>query len=115
MKNNDAKSNNSYSEKTPVRVLAFLEAKEGMRQELLEILVPIIEPSRKEEGNVEYVLHSSIENPNELMFDEIWSSRDTFDKHYENPQSYKNRERVVGLLVRPMEVKLYTVINEKYI
>ena len=115
MKNNDSKSNNAYNGNSPVRVLAFLEAKEGKRQELLNILVPIVEPSRKEEGNISYILNSSTENPNEIMFDEVWSSKDTFVKHYESPQSYKNRERVVGLLVRPMEVKLYTEITEKHI
>ncbi len=115
MKNNDSKSNNPYNGNSPVRVLAFLEAKEGKRQELLNILVPIVEPSRKEEGNISYVLNSSTENPNEIMFDEVWSSKDTFDKHYESPQSYKNREKVGGLLVRPMEVKLCTEITEKHI
>ena len=115
MKNNDSKSNNTYEGNSPVRVLAFLEAKEAKRQELLNILVSIVEPSRKEEGNISYVLNSSTENPNQIMFDEVWSSMDTFVKHYESPQSHKNRERVSGLLVRPMEVKLYREITEKHI
>lgn len=115
MKNNDSKSSNTYEGNHPVRVLAFLEAKEGKRQELLNILVSIVEPSRKEEGNISYVLNSSTENSNEVMFDEVWSSMDTFVKHYESPQSYKNREKVGGLLVRPMEVKLYREITEKHI
>jgi quinol monooxygenase YgiN len=113
MKHNDSISSNAYNENSPVRVLAFLEAKEGKRQELLNVLVPIVEPSRKEEGNISYVLNSSTENPNEILFDEVWSSKYTFDKHYESPQSYKNRERVGGLLVRPMEVKMYTEITEQ--
>src|SRR5215210_7797540 len=111
MKNNDSKSNNPSNGNSPLRVLAFLEAKEGKRQELLNILVPIVEPSRKEEGNISYVLNSSTENPNEIMFDEVWSSKDTFDKHYESPQSYKNREKLDGLLVRPMKVKLYVEVT----
>ena len=115
MKNNDSKSNNTYDGDSPVRVLAFLEAKEEKRQELLNILASIVEPSRKEEGNISYVLNSSTENPNEIMFDEVWSSMDTFAKHYESPQSYENREKVGGLLVRPMEVKFYREITEKHI
>ena len=81
MKNNESKSNNTYDGNSPVRVLAFLEAKEGKRQELLNILVSIVEPSRKEEGNISYVLNSSTEHPNEIMFDEVWSGMDTFVKH----------------------------------
>jgi quinol monooxygenase YgiN len=106
MQNNNAESNKNSA----VRVLAFLEAKEGKRQELIDILIPIIAPSRKEDGNIEYNLNSSIENPNELLFDEIWSNKDAFDKHYQSPESYKNRDRVSGLLVKPMEVKVYTQI-----
>src|ERR687890_611256 len=106
MKNDDSKSSNPSNGNSPLRVLAFLEAKEGKMQELLNILVPIVEPSRKEEGNISYVLNSSTEKPNEIVFDEVWSSMDTFVKHYESPQSHKNRESVGGLLVRPMEVKI---------
>lgn len=114
MKNNDAESINPHNVDSPVRVLAFLEAHEEKRQELLDILVPLVEPARKEEGNIAYVLNSSADNPNEILFDEVWSSKDTFDKHYERPQSYENRERVSGLLVRPMEVKIYTEITEMH-
>ena len=115
MKNDDSKSSNPSNGNSPLRVLAFLEAKEGKRQELLNILVPIAEPSRKEEGNVSYVLNSSTEKPNEILFDEVWSSKDMFDKHYESPQSYKTREKMGNLLVRPMEVKLYMEITQKSI
>ncbi len=105
-------SNNSPSPNSPVRVLAFLEAKEGKRQELMNILVPLIESSRKEEGNIAYVLHSSVENPNELLFDEVWSSKDTFDEHYQKPDSYEARSKVANLLARPMEIKLYKEANQ---
>jgi quinol monooxygenase YgiN len=107
MQNNNAE----YNKNSAVRVLAFLEAKEGKRQELINILIPLIEPSRKEDGNIAYILNSSIENPNELLFDEIWSDKGTFDKHYQSPASYKIRDRISGLLVKPMEVKVYRNIN----
>ncbi len=103
MQVNDTETNKN----SPLRVLAFLEAKEGKRQELLKILVPLVEPSRKEEGNVAYVLNSSIENPNEILFDEVWSNKDTFDKHYQKPKSYEDRDKIAHLLVRPMEIKIY--------
>ena len=85
MQNNNAESNKNSA----VRVLAFLEAKEGKIQELVNILVSIVEPSRKEDGNIAYILNSSIENPNEILFDEVWSNRDAFDKHYQSPNHIK--------------------------
>jgi quinol monooxygenase YgiN len=46
-------------------------AKNGLGDQLQNILVNIIEPTREEEGNIAYVLHRSMDNPDELMFDEI--------------------------------------------
>jgi quinol monooxygenase YgiN len=99
------------NKESPIRVLAFLEAKEGMRQELINVLIPIVEPSRREEGNISYILNSSIENPNEILFDEVWSSKNTFDKHYQHPQSYKNRDKIKDLIVKPMEIKIYSEVS----
>lgn len=104
-------NNTETNQNHPVRVLAFLEAKEGKRQELINILVPIVEPSRKEEGNILYVLNYSMENPNEILFDEIWSNKNTFDKHYQQPKSYENRDKIKDLLIKPMEVKIYAEVT----
>jgi quinol monooxygenase YgiN len=82
-----------------------------MRQELINVLIPIVEPSRREEGNISYILNSSIENPNEILFDEVWSSKNTFDKHYQHPQSYKNRDKIKDLIVKPMEIKIYSEVS----
>ena len=70
MQNNKTELNKSFEDNSQVRVLAFIEVKEGKRQELLDILISIIEPSRKEEGNISYFLNYSIDNPNEMVFDE---------------------------------------------
>src|SRR6476620_1373331 len=95
-----------------VRVLAFLKSKEGKRQELLDLLLPHVEPSRKEEGNISYVLSSSIENPNEFLFDEVWSNKQTSDKHYNKPDSYRIRQEVTDLLAEPLGIKTYVEIKE---
>ena len=108
MQNNNSENNAN----SPVRVLALLEAKEGKRQELINILITIVEPARKEDGNILYILNSSIENPNEILFDEVWSSKDTFDKHYQQSKSYENRSKIMDLLVRPMEIRVYVEVTE---
>ena len=100
------------SDNSPVRVLATLEAKEGTRQQLKDILISLIIPAREEEGNISYDLHCSTENPNEFLFDEIWSNQAAFDKHYQSPKSHKDRDTVSSLLVRPLQIKTYVDINE---
>ena len=100
-------SNYQVNPHTNVRVLATLEAKEGKLSELLNILLPIVEVSRNEDGNISYILNSSLDRPNELLFDEVWSSRETFDKHYNQKESKENREKIADLIVKPLEIKLF--------
>lgn len=64
-----------------IRLIAIHSAKKGLGDQLLNILVKIIEPTRKEEGNIAYVLHRSMDNPNELMFDEIWVDKESLETH----------------------------------
>ncbi|MGN6822220.1 MAG: putative quinol monooxygenase [Candidatus Nitrosocosmicus sp.] len=87
--------------------MAFLVAKEGKKREILDILIPISEYSRKEEGNIKYILNLAVDNPNYIMIDEAWLSKEAFDKHYNSHQSVENRNKVKSLLVKPMEIKIF--------
>jgi len=98
-------------ENSQVRVLATLEAKEDQRQELVKILIPLVKPAREEEGNISYDLYCSTENPNEILFDEVWSNKEAFDKHYESQKSYKDRDMVSSLLTKSLQIKTYREIN----
>jgi quinol monooxygenase YgiN len=104
--------NNTTNENSKVRVIVISEVKEGKRQELLDLLDPVIESSRKEEGNISYDLYSSTEKHNEFLLDELWSSKETFDKHYKSPEAYKAREGVSSILVKPLQIKTYTEVNK---
>ena len=46
-----------------IRTLALLEAKNGRGKELMDILLKLVEPTRNEEGNIAYVPHYNIDNP----------------------------------------------------
>ena len=94
------------------RVLATLEANNESRQELLDFLVSLVTPARTEEGNISYDLYCSTRNPNEFLFDEVWSTKADFDRHYESPKSYKDRDRVKRLLTKPLEIKTYVNMIE---
>ena len=49
--------------KDSIRLLAFFEPKKGRGQELEKILLELVEPNRKEQGNISYVQHRSTESP----------------------------------------------------
>jgi quinol monooxygenase YgiN len=99
-------------ENSSIRVLAMLEAKDETRQDLLDILVPLLKPAREEDGNISYDLYCSTENPNEFLFDEVWNNKDAFNKHYESSKSYKDRAMVSGLLAKPLQIKTYAEIKQ---
>ena len=101
----------SNRESSQIRVIVLINAKEGKKQELLDLFVPLVSPPRKREGNVVYTFNSSMENPNELLFDEVWDSKESYDKHYNSQESVALRAKIQDLVSRPIEFKLYKEIT----
>ena len=101
----------SNSGNSQIRVLVLIYAKEGKKQELLNLLVPLVDPPRKREGSLIYTFNSSIENPNELLFDEVWDSKESYDKHYQSQESVALRSKIKDLVSRPIEFKQFKEIT----
>lgn len=101
----------SNSESSQIRVLVLIYAKEGKKQELLNLLVPLVDPPRKREGSLIYTFNSSIENPNELLFDEVWDSNESYDKHYQSQESVALRSKIKDLVSRPIEFRQFKEIT----
>jgi quinol monooxygenase YgiN len=90
-----------------IRLLAFLEAKEGKETELERILLDLIPPTLKESGNIAYVPHKSVENPRAFMFDELWENEKAIEEHFNQPHMTNLKEKLNPLLERPLELKRY--------
>ena len=90
-----------------IRLLAFLEAKEGKETELERILLDLIPPTLRELGNIAYVPHKSVENPRSFMFDELWKNEKALEEHFEQPHMINLIEKLNPLLARPLELKRY--------
>ncbi len=101
----------SNNESSQIRVIVIINAKEGKKQELLDLLVPLVDPPRKREGNLIYTFNSLIDNPNELLFDEVWDSRESYNKHYDSQESAALRSKIQDLVSRPIEFKIYKEIT----
>jgi quinol monooxygenase YgiN len=94
-----------------VRLIAIHLAKNGLGDKLLKILVSVIEPTRKEEGNIAYVLHRSMDNPDELMFDEIWVDKESLEAHLKQPYITSAVEQMTSILAKPVELRRYSEIR----
>lgn len=65
-------------------VVVGLTAKPGMEDQLRRDLSDLVEPSRKEEGNISYELFEDQNEPGLFVFVEEWSSTEARDKHHEH-------------------------------
>ncbi len=85
-----------------IRILAFIKAKKGRRKELLEILLKLVEPTLKEEGNISYVPHLSSENPDEILFDEIWMDNISLKEHFKKQYMINLLPDIEHLIAEPI-------------
>lgn len=66
-------------------IVAEVTAKPGCEERLREELLRCVEPTRAEEGCVQYLLHVSADRPGHFLFYENWASREAFDQHMATP------------------------------
>jgi len=76
-------------------VVAKIKAKTGNAEKLLQELIQLVEPSRRDAGCVNYDLHHSTEDPNLFLFYENWDSKQLWEQHMETEhlQVFKERAR----------------------
>ena len=61
------------------------------------------------------LFNSSIENPNELLFDEVWESKEVYNKHFQSQESIDLRAKLQDLVSKPTEFKIFKQIDGLYI
>lgn len=97
--------------KNSIKVIAILKSKSGKRDELFNILLELIKPSREEPGNIMYIIHLSLDNLNEIMFDELWIDEEALYKHFQQPHMKEIQKRIQPLLETPTELKIYSYLS----
>lgn len=65
-------------------IVARIEAKADKVELVKNALLKLIEPTRKEEGCLQYDLHQDNENPDVFVFYENWESRSLWQTHMNN-------------------------------
>lgn len=66
-------------------VVAEVKAKPGKEEALRAKLLGLIEPTRTEEGCIQYNLHEAAEEAGRFLFYEIWRSKLDLDQHLGTP------------------------------
>ena len=88
-------------------VVAEMSAKPGREAELRQELLKLVEPTRAEEGCIQYDLHEGSSEPGRFVFYENWRSREDLDRHLKTPHLTAFGGRAEELLAEPARILTY--------
>jgi quinol monooxygenase YgiN len=91
-------------------VVAHIWAGAGKEDALREALLTLVEPTRKEEGCVQYDLHQDNSQPGHFVFFENWESRGHLDKHMATKHFLAVAALLPELCGQPPQILTYTRI-----
>ena len=74
-------------------------------------LLALVEPTRSENGCLNYDLHQDTEDSSLFMFYENWTSKQDLDKHLQSPHLQALRAKAEGLFAEPINVTLWQMIR----
>ncbi len=71
--------------KEGIILTATIKAKPGQEEAVKEVLLGMVEPTRKESGCLCYNLHQSKSDKTQFLFYEQWASKEALDTHGKTP------------------------------
>ncbi len=87
-------------------VNGILKVKENKNDDVIEKAKPLIEASRKHEGNISYNLYQDTIDGS-LTFVEKWESKEALQKHMQTPEFGQFSEEVKEFLAGELGIELY--------
>ncbi|MFE3852068.1 putative quinol monooxygenase [Streptomyces griseorubiginosus] len=92
-----------------IRIVAEVTAHPGRSEELWQNLAELVEPTRKETGNISYDILQDLDNPDHFLFYEEWESRDYFERHLESPHVADYDRATRHLISIPVRISVCTL------
>jgi len=93
-----------------VHVVAHFIARPDTVDAVREVVTGFIEPTRKEDGCISYVLLRNDANPLEFTFVEEWASNAALDTHLQTPHLTGGAAKLANLLAQPGDIRRYSVV-----
>jgi len=82
-----------------ITIVANIEAKKNKIEFIKEELLKLIEPTKAEEGCIEYRLQQDDKHPEFFLFFETWENRELWQKHMDSDHIEKLIRATEGSLV----------------
>lgn len=89
-------------------IRAVLMVKPESRETLLEAAKECIKHTLEEPGCQEYELHTSLHDPNRLVFFEVWESEDCLEPHRKSDHMRAFGKVAAGCLAAPPRIEFIT-------
>ncbi len=93
-------------------IIGTVIAKPEKREELKDILYAQVDPTRSEEGCINYDFHSDAKDSCVFVFYENWQTQEDLDEHLRKPHLKPLFERQEELLARPVEIRYLNMISD---
>jgi quinol monooxygenase YgiN len=94
----------------PIHVLARHRARPETVDDVRQILLSLIAPSRAEPGCLKYELLQNADDPTDFTFVETFASDEALKEHAVAPYITNLAAKLEGLVARPAEVSRYRAI-----
>ncbi|AQT97479.1 MULTISPECIES: putative quinol monooxygenase [Pseudomonas] len=88
----------------PLVSIAVLKAKPGQQQALKQGLLALVEPTRTEPGNLDYVLFELRDEPGTFYMREAFKNQAALDAHFATPYFKAFAAAADGLLKEPLQL-----------
>ena len=93
-----------------VTVFALVKAKPGMEETAKQELLALVEPTRSEEGCINYDLHQSLDHVEIFRFYENWTTKEFLDRHLQSAHVKQFIAKADQLLAEPPEITLWEML-----
>lgn len=93
-----------------IRVVARVVAIPENVEQVRAILMSLIEPTRKEEGCIQYQLLQNDTEPTDFTFVEEWTSNAALDAHLASSHIEAASNKLAGLIASEPDIRLYKLL-----
>lgn len=94
-----------------VSVTARVRAGKGMEAQVRRACLALVQPSRAENGCINYDLHQSVDDAGLFLFYENWESREDLERHLATAHALAFDESTKGMLAEPEEITFWEMIG----
>ncbi|QZY56191.1 putative quinol monooxygenase [Crassaminicella profunda] len=89
-----------------LQVVSKIYVKEDQIDEFVEVFKGMVEPSRKEEGCIQYEMYQDEENPRIFIVLEQWKTKEDFDQHFKTEHFERIVPKMSEFMIKETEMNL---------